>query len=63
MSKEPRNGGKLRGSCFRGGRLCILRLLFSAVFAAGLLLGGCSFAKAGQETWSVYLYLCGSNLV
>ncbi len=62
MSKETRNGGKLRGSCFRGGRLCILRLLFSAVFAAGLLLGGCSFAKAGQETWSVYLYLCGSNL-
>ena len=51
MSKETRNGGKLRGSCFCGGRLCILRLLFSAVFAAGLLLGGCSFAKATAPTW------------
>ena len=39
-----------------------LRFLLAVVFAAILLLGQSSFALAAEDGWTVYVYMCGSDL-
>ena len=40
----------------------VLRFLLPIFVMMGLLLGGCTGIGSAQDSWAVYIYMCGSDL-
>ena len=40
----------------------VLRLLLPLLVLTAVLLGGCAGIGAAQESWAIYIYMCGSDL-